>query len=544
MRYTLSIAVLNNLEMTRQCLSCLEKTTTGEWELIVSDNGSSDETPRFLRDYQATNPRCRVITYPTNTGFGHPHNQAMKIARGEYFVVLNNDIFIHEKGWNDKLARHFADPDVALVGFAGNHSGITEELIGIKNPPADEYVEASCLMIPRSLALRHGLFDPEYELAYFEDTDLSLRYRQKGFTFRLVECDYHHVNNATAVTLDQTILRRAWALNRETFQIRWGGYLRKRAFSSRILISAVAPLELLIQSTPVIHTLITRMHPVECHLVTNHPDLFRGWPLDRIDTPDETDPEDGYDRVIRFAYDQLLPDHPIPLSLSFQARVRIDSLRPLLYPDPVDPPSIIPRDAEWILVEQSVIDRVSPFLGGIDTVIARPIDDQQVQLSRDGRHESVDLLRIPSILTGCQGVIAPPGTLARIVSSNSTPLLLLLDPSHDPWRLGFDPESTLYALTPWDDTKLEQLVTSLRSSSPPQTTSLLQREILHIIYREVNIRSYHQSTDNHGELMAKYQAVQQELLLARQETASLRESLSWRITEPLRRLHRFITRGG
>lgn len=544
MRYTISIAVLNNLEMTRKCLACLEETTVGEWELIVSDNGSTDETPRFLREYQATHPHCRVITYPFNTGFGHPHNQALRAARGEYFVVLNNDIFIHEKGWIDTLARHFDSPRVALVGFAGNHSGITDELTGIKNPPVDEYVEASCLMIPRQLALRHGLFDPEYELAYFEDTDLSLRYRQKGYEFRLVECDYLHVNNATALTLDKRVICRAMTLNRETFRIRWGGYLQRRSFTSRILIRALAHPDLLLQTTPVIQALISRTSPVPCHLVTTHPDLFRGWPLERVDTPDEPIREEEYDRVITFDYGSLLPGYPAALSLALQARVRIDTLRPFIPPGNSTPTLLDPGNSGWLLAEESIADQIAPVVSDRSLVTATYRDDCRVDLSVSGRHDTIDLISLPSMLTGCRGIIGRPGPLLRVASSTTTPLLLFLEPSDDPLSLGFDPQSTLTVCSPWTHTDIEQLITTLLTLSPPPAPFPLQTRMLHMLFRELLIQSYYSTPDSQEDLQETLRATQEELLLARQEVASLRGSLSWRITEPLRRLHRLMTRGG
>jgi glycosyltransferase involved in cell wall biosynthesis len=93
----------NELHFTQQCLAALKNHTRPTWELIVVDNGSTDETASYLagvRDMAAV--PVTVVSNATNLGFPAAINQGLQLARGEYFVMLNNDVVVTD-GWLDQL---------------------------------------------------------------------------------------------------------------------------------------------------------------------------------------------------------------------------------------------------------------------------------------------------------------------------------------------------------------------------------------------------------------------------------------------------------
>lgn len=89
MKYSIIIPVFNKAAFTRQCLDTLRPTLegAGEGEIIVVDNASSDETQELLAGY----PWITMIRNEVNAGFAGANNQAARVARGEYLVLLNND---------------------------------------------------------------------------------------------------------------------------------------------------------------------------------------------------------------------------------------------------------------------------------------------------------------------------------------------------------------------------------------------------------------------------------------------------------------------
>jgi glycosyltransferase involved in cell wall biosynthesis len=93
----------NQLEFTRKCVAALMRQTGPNWELLVVDNGSDDGTADYLSGVQDASPvPVTVISNATNRGFPAAINQGLQYARGEYLVLLNNDVVVTE-GWLGQL---------------------------------------------------------------------------------------------------------------------------------------------------------------------------------------------------------------------------------------------------------------------------------------------------------------------------------------------------------------------------------------------------------------------------------------------------------
>ena len=117
----------NQIEFTQQCIAALKSHTRPAWELIVVDNGSTDGTGTYLAGVRdmSTVP-VTVVSNATNVGFPAAINQGLRLARGEYLVMLNNDVAVTD-GWLDQL--------IALVNA---RSGAAEAATGtLGNAEAD-----------------------------------------------------------------------------------------------------------------------------------------------------------------------------------------------------------------------------------------------------------------------------------------------------------------------------------------------------------------------------------------------------------------------
>ncbi len=93
----------NQLEFTRQCIAAPLQHTRSPWELTVVDNGSIDGTGAYLNGVQdAAAVPVTVIYNQENLGFPAAVNQGLQQARGEYLVLLNNDVVVTD-AWLDQL---------------------------------------------------------------------------------------------------------------------------------------------------------------------------------------------------------------------------------------------------------------------------------------------------------------------------------------------------------------------------------------------------------------------------------------------------------
>lgn len=82
-------------------------------EVIVIDNASSDGSPDMVA---AEFPQAILERNTENTGFAAANNQAMDIARGRYFLLLNSDTIVHGSVLSDSVAYMEDNPDVGAMG--------------------------------------------------------------------------------------------------------------------------------------------------------------------------------------------------------------------------------------------------------------------------------------------------------------------------------------------------------------------------------------------------------------------------------------------
>ena len=87
MKVSVIIPVYNNAKLTKQCLeSIFAVGAQVDFEVIVVDNGSSDETAKILT---ALSGKILTIQNERNLGFAKACNQGAKQARGKFVVFLN-----------------------------------------------------------------------------------------------------------------------------------------------------------------------------------------------------------------------------------------------------------------------------------------------------------------------------------------------------------------------------------------------------------------------------------------------------------------------
>ena len=101
MKATIVIPNINGKGWLKDSIESVYAQTEQDFELIIVDNGSTDESLEQARSY-CGRPNFTLIENGTNTGFSHAVNQGIARARGEYVVMFNNDAFA-EPGWLDGL---------------------------------------------------------------------------------------------------------------------------------------------------------------------------------------------------------------------------------------------------------------------------------------------------------------------------------------------------------------------------------------------------------------------------------------------------------
>lgn len=201
----------NTREMTLRCLAHVRQDLADcAHEIILVDNHSSDGSVDAVR---RAYPDVIVIGNRENLGFGAANNQAMRIARGAYLMLVNTDAFLHPGASMAMLEHLQRDRSIGVVGprvlnedgslqvschrFAAPLYAWMENLWLAKLLPRHsrysdyrrwphdrrrnvDYVIGACLMAPRSVYEKVGGFDERFFM-YSEEADWQKRIRAAGW---------------------------------------------------------------------------------------------------------------------------------------------------------------------------------------------------------------------------------------------------------------------------------------------------------------------------------------------------------------------------
>ena len=206
MKASVIIPNLNGAGWLRDSIESVWAQTEQDFELIVIDNGSTDESLDIARSYCGRD-RYTLIENAGNTGFSHAVNQGIAIAKGEYMALFNNDAFA-EPDWLAELIKTAdADPKIFAVSSLmlryyepklADDAGDYVTILGFACKRGDGLkasrytkpcrVFSACggaALYRKSILDEIGVFD-ELFFAYYEDVDLS--WRANNFGYRNVYC--------------------------------------------------------------------------------------------------------------------------------------------------------------------------------------------------------------------------------------------------------------------------------------------------------------------------------------------------------------------
>jgi hypothetical protein len=114
MDLSISIVSYNGKELVRSCLNSIFQNTEGiEFEVFVVDNGSVDGTPEAVR---AEFPQVRLIENNENLGFARANNLAIKEAKGDFVLLLNQDMRALAGTMSGMVGFMRAHPEAGIAG--------------------------------------------------------------------------------------------------------------------------------------------------------------------------------------------------------------------------------------------------------------------------------------------------------------------------------------------------------------------------------------------------------------------------------------------
>ena len=208
-KVTAIIVNWNDKDVIVECIQSLLDQNRNKIDIIISDNGSKDDSVEFIRKRF---PSIKIIENGENLGFGSAINRGLGLAKGDYLLFLNSDLKLHSKcvgelakvlendsnvgGTIPKILHIDQQNIINSLGVLINYTGIAyPNLLGQKDPGYQEPFESACggiFMLRREVYETVGGFDEDLFL-YHEDHDLSWRIRLAGWNLKVVpKAIMHH----------------------------------------------------------------------------------------------------------------------------------------------------------------------------------------------------------------------------------------------------------------------------------------------------------------------------------------------------------------
>lgn len=188
--YTAIVSVIvctyNRAMHLDKCINSVLQQSIKEWELIIADDGSSDNTFEIVNKYIALHPNIKYVKH-TNTGQGMARNTGLALSTGEYITFLDSDDAYKPEHLQTRIELMQAHPTLDMI-----HGGIefnNDIHVADYYKKGDIVSLKECIISGALFGKRHVFFELDgfNDQRYGEDTDLWERASDKYNTLWIKE---------------------------------------------------------------------------------------------------------------------------------------------------------------------------------------------------------------------------------------------------------------------------------------------------------------------------------------------------------------------
>ena len=199
MKLSVVIPTHNKQPLLARTLAALQKQDVGEeaWEIVVVDDGSSDNTGSFLAELAVLDLRLSVVSPPWNVGRAAARNLGWQAARGDSVLFMDDDILAPAGLLKAHLELLDRGREVGTIGPAVTDPAIIDGphfhyidsrgVAKLKAGPAPgKYFVTQNAAVPRWALEALGGFDEAFSAYGFEDMDIGFRLEDAGVRFHVL----------------------------------------------------------------------------------------------------------------------------------------------------------------------------------------------------------------------------------------------------------------------------------------------------------------------------------------------------------------------
>ena len=244
----------NGIDVLSECIDSLKGSTFDSFEIIVSDNASSDGSQAWIVE---NHPDVILLENDNNYGYAGGCNRGVNVAKGEFILFLNNDT-IQNPNWLDPLIdRMKGDESIAAIqpkilnyynrkifdyaGGSGGHMDLfcfpfargrvflnqEEDLGQYDNAKRCFWASGTAMIVRKDLFKAAGKFDETF-FAHMEEIDLCWRFQAMGYeVWAEPRSVVYHKN---AVSLPMHTHRKYYLNHRNSLLMLFGNYSIPVAF--------------------------------------------------------------------------------------------------------------------------------------------------------------------------------------------------------------------------------------------------------------------------------------------------------------------------
>lgn len=216
---TIGMSAYGNYETTKEALDSLFSSVEGDFELILVDDCSPDNTRSLFLDTKSAHANTHVFGFETNKEYSGSLNAILSHAQGNYVIFLSNDIFItpsyikelllvakknHKhgivRGCSNFVDNNFPTHTLPLPVDVNNWSKLAAFAQKLSREMSGRYIydpflTGDAFLVTRAVIDKIGTFDPFF-YGYFSDHDYGIRARIAGYNLVLARGAYAYHKRA------------------------------------------------------------------------------------------------------------------------------------------------------------------------------------------------------------------------------------------------------------------------------------------------------------------------------------------------------------
>ena len=237
----------DNCEDLQKCVASVKRSTYDNWEIIIIENNSTAKETFACYTRLQGDDRIRVVNWQGAFNYSAINNFGAGFARGDYILLLNNDVEVITRDWIEQMLMFAQRSDVGAVGamlyYPDNtvqHAGVIVGLGGVAGHSHKYYrrgasgymrrmtlaqnytcVTAACLLMRRGVWDEIKGLDEGFAVA-FNDVDMCMRIRRAGYLVVWTPyAELYHYESKSRGPEDSPEKQRRFRSEVERFRKRW-----------------------------------------------------------------------------------------------------------------------------------------------------------------------------------------------------------------------------------------------------------------------------------------------------------------------------------